>query len=33
MELLEGPTLKERIKAGALPHDEALRIAGQIASR
>jgi hypothetical protein len=31
MELLEGPTLKERIKAGALPLDEALRIAEQIA--
>ena len=31
MELVEGPTLKERIKEGAIPLDEALRIAEQIA--
>src|SRR5215469_11694190 len=30
MELVEGPTLAERIKAGALPLDEALAIARQI---
>jgi serine/threonine protein kinase len=31
MELVEGPTLAERIKQGAIPLDEALRIAEQIA--
>jgi len=31
MELVEGPTLRERIKQGALPLDEALNIAKQIA--
>jgi serine/threonine protein kinase len=31
MELVEGPTLAERIKEGAIPVDEALGIAGQIA--
>src|ERR1700677_1528305 len=31
MELVEGPTLAERIKQGAIPLDEALRIARQIA--
>ena len=31
MELVEGPTLAERIKAGAIPLDEALRIAAQMA--
>jgi hypothetical protein len=31
MELIEGPTLAERIKLGAAPLDEALRIARQIA--
>src|SRR5438552_17197065 len=31
MELIEGPTLKERIEEGAIPLDEALRIADQIA--
>ena len=31
MELVEGPTLGERIKEGAIPLDEALRIADQIA--
>lgn len=31
MELVEGITLKERIKEGAIPLEEALRIAGQIA--
>jgi Tol biopolymer transport system component/predicted Ser/Thr protein kinase len=31
MELVEGPTLKERIKEGAIPIDEALRIAEQMA--
>lgn len=31
MELVEGPTLAERIAAGALPLDEALPIARQIA--
>ncbi|MEO8097358.1 MAG: protein kinase [Acidobacteriota bacterium] len=31
MELIEGPTLKERIKEGAIPLDEALGIANQIA--
>jgi Tol biopolymer transport system component len=30
MELVEGPTLADRIKAGAIPIDEALRIAKQI---
>src|SRR6476469_4982155 len=30
MELIEGPTLSERIKAGAVPLDEALAIARQI---
>src|SRR5437867_9017634 len=30
MELVEGPTLAERIKAGAIPLDEALAIARQI---
>src|ERR1700704_4954169 len=31
MELIEGPTLAERIKQGAIPLDEALTIAKQIA--
>jgi len=31
MELIEGPTLTQRIKEGAIPLDEALRIAEQIA--
>ena len=31
LELIEGPTLADRIKRGALPVDEALDIAGQIA--
>jgi serine/threonine protein kinase len=31
MELVEGPTLAERITAGPIPHDEALPIAKQIA--
>jgi serine/threonine-protein kinase len=31
MELVEGPTLSERMKEGAIPLDEALRIARQIA--
>src|ERR1700758_4601844 len=31
MELVEGPTLAERIKQGALPFEESLAIAGQIA--
>src|ERR1700691_2022754 len=31
MELVEGPTLAERIKQGAIPLEEALRIAEQIA--
>src|SRR6202023_3684425 len=31
MELVEGPTLKERIEEGAIPLDEALRIAEQMA--
>src|ERR1700694_5442980 len=31
MELVEGPTLAERIKEGAIPPDEALGIASQIA--
>ena len=31
MELIEGPTLAERIKAGAIPLEEALGIAKQIA--
>ena len=31
MELVEGPTLAERIKQGAIPLEEALRIARQIA--
>src|SRR5579864_9502648 len=31
MELVEGPTLADRIKEGAVPLDEALGIAGQIA--
>jgi Tol biopolymer transport system component/predicted Ser/Thr protein kinase len=31
MELIEGPTLRDVIKTGALPLDEALRIANQIA--
>ncbi|HKF51693.1 MAG TPA: LpqB family beta-propeller domain-containing protein [Candidatus Acidoferrales bacterium] len=31
MELVEGPTLSERVKAGAIPVDEALPIAKQIA--
>jgi serine/threonine protein kinase len=30
MELVEGPTLAERIKEGAIPPEEALRIAKQI---
>jgi serine/threonine protein kinase len=32
LELVEGPTLDERLKTGALPFDEALGIAHQIAS-
>src|SRR4051794_22355881 len=32
MELVEGPTLKDRIEEGAIPLHEALRIAGQIAA-
>src|SRR4029077_9480975 len=32
MELVEGPTLKERIDDGAIPLDEALRISEQIAA-
>src|ERR1700730_14766470 len=32
MELVEGPTLGERIKQGAIPLEEALAIAGQIAN-
>src|SRR5580704_10439400 len=31
MELVEGPTLAERIKLGAIPVEESLRIARQIA--
>jgi Tol biopolymer transport system component len=31
MELVEGPTLAERIESGAIPLDESLHIAGQIA--
>ena len=31
MELVEGPTLSERIRQGAVPLEEALRIAAQIA--
>ena len=31
LELVEGPTLADRIAKGALPLDEALRIAKQIA--
>src|ERR1700682_6513399 len=31
MELVEGPTLADRIAAGALPLDESLKIAAQIA--
>ena len=31
LELVEGPTLAERIARGAVPLDEALEIAGQIA--
>src|SRR3954449_9929037 len=31
MELIEGPTLKQRIEEGALPLNEALRVAEQIA--
>ena len=30
MELIEGPTLADRIKSGPIPVDEALRIAKQI---
>src|SRR5271163_4079323 len=32
MELIEGPTLADRIKQGAIPLDEALAIANQIAA-
>src|ERR1700737_4189401 len=32
MELVEGPTLAERIKEGAIPFEEALAIAGQMAN-
>src|SRR5580700_2636366 len=32
MELVEGPTLSERIRQGAVPRDEALQIARQIAA-
>ena len=31
LELVQGPTLADRIKRGAIPVDDALRIAGQIA--